>query len=477
MPTRKQCLLSPSRTRVAASPEQFRVAQVTVGDPKQIPECVADNPPSSPITGTTACQDTSPNPGACERAAVIRPRSRKSRYPSPSTRNGNKKQIILNAFENDPEDRSATKRTLAYWIHIAQVLERDIAALCLADTYGGHGTYEGSIDNCIRRAAQWRMTDSLIVTYSAMASVTKNLAIAITASTSFEPPFVLAKRLSTLDHLTNGRIGWNIVTGWKKGAFKAIGLDEPPDHDHWYAQADKYVLVLYKLWEGSWADDAIVQDAANDIPTDPAKSKHIVDPSPQRTPFLFHHTAGSQFGATHAEGIYVFAHSPSFPKPRVSKIREMAQKAGRDPQSIKFFASINPFIGRTEEEAQAKYERAKKYASAMGGLVLFSGWTGIDLSQIPLDEGIDPVKHSLEPNKVTSDAEVLTARTPDLPKLTPAQVADVLEKWVDDADVDGFNVAYVTTPGTFEDVVYLLVPELRRKGVYAAKSEEAVWGG
>jgi alkanesulfonate monooxygenase SsuD/methylene tetrahydromethanopterin reductase-like flavin-dependent oxidoreductase (luciferase family) len=79
-----------------------------------------------------------------------------------------------------------------------------------------------------------------------MAAVTKNLSFAITASTSFEPPFLLAKRLSTLDHLTGGRIGWNIVTGWKKGAFKAIGLDEPLDHDRRYAQADEYLRVLYK---------------------------------------------------------------------------------------------------------------------------------------------------------------------------------------------------------------------------------------
>ncbi|KAL4743635.1 bacterial luciferase-like protein [Aspergillus similis] len=414
--------------------------------------------------------------------------------------------LILSAFQ-DPEDRSATKRTLEYWTNLAQILERgDITALFLADTYGGHDTYEGSIDNCIRRAAQWPMTDPSIP-ISAMAAVTKNLAFAITASTSFEPPFLLAKRLSTLDHMTKGRIGWNIVTGWKKGAFRAIGLDEPPDHDRRYAQADEYVRVLYKLWEGSWADDAVVQDAPNDVFTDPSKvrtikhdgefyhleSKHIVDPSPQRTPLLFQagtSPAGSLFGATHAEGIFVSAHSPSVLAPRVKKIREMAQAAGRDPASIRFFASITPFIGRTEDEARIKYARAKKYASAVGGLVLFSGWTGIDLSKIPLDEEIDPEKHSLEAHKVTSVVEMLTARTPDLPKLTPrivgemasigglgpvtigtpAQVADFMQEWVDAADVDGFNVAYVTTPGTFEDVVDLLVPELRRRGVYASSS-------
>src|ERR1700761_9720469 len=126
-----------------------------------------------------------------------------------------------------------------------------------------------------------------------MAAVTKNLSFAITASTSFEPPFLLAKRFSTLDHLTGGRIGWNIVTSWKKAAFKAIGFETPIDHDERYAQADEYLRVLYKLWEGSWAPDAISPDPANDTYANPDKirtihhkgkyftldTRHIVDPS------------------------------------------------------------------------------------------------------------------------------------------------------------------------------------------------------
>lgn len=168
------------------------------------------------------------------------------------------KKILINAFDmstvghlspgqwKNPKDKSATKRRLDYWIDLAKLLERGgINALFLADTYGGYDTYEDSLDNCIRRAAQWPMTDPTIP-ISAMAAVTKNLAFAITASTSFEPPFLLAKRFSTLDHLTGGRFGWNIVTSWKKAAFKAIGLDNPIEHDERYAQADEYLRVLYK---------------------------------------------------------------------------------------------------------------------------------------------------------------------------------------------------------------------------------------
>ncbi|RAH84535.1 Nitrilotriacetate monooxygenase component A/pristinamycin IIA synthase subunit A [Aspergillus japonicus CBS 114.51] len=425
-----------------------------------------------------------------------------------------KKQILLNAFDmstvghlspgqwKNPTDRSGTKRTLKYWTDLAQLLERGgITALFLADTYGGYDTYEGSLDECIRRAAQWPMTDPTIP-ISAMAAVTKNLAFGITASTSFEPPFLLAKRFSTLDHLTNGRIGWNIVTSWKKAAFKAIGIDTPIEHDERYAQADEYLRVLYKLWESSWSPTALSPNPAEDSYIDPTQvrtihhqgkyfqlsTRHIVDPSPQRTPFLFQagtSTAGSQFAATHAEAIFVSAHAPSVLRPKIAAIRAQAAAQGRDPASLKFFGTFTPILGRTEAEARAKLAEAQRYASTVGGLVLFSGWTGVDISKIPIDQDITAAD-STEAHKVRSMLDAFTTTSPEVPRWTPrvvaqkaaigglgpvavgdpGQVADEMERWVREADLDGFNVAYVTTPGTFEDVVELLVPELRRRGLY-----------
>ncbi|RMD44889.1 hypothetical protein DV735_g358, partial [Chaetothyriales sp. CBS 134920] len=386
-----------------------------------------------------------------------------------------KKYILLNAFDmstighlspgqwKDPKDKSDTKTDIEYWIELAKLLERGgINALFLADTYGGYDTYENSLDDCIRRAAQWPMTDPTIP-ISAMAAVTKNLAFGITASTSFEPPFLLAKRFSTLDHFTRGRIGWNIVTSWKKAAFKAIGLDTPIEHDERYAQADEYLRVLYKLWEGSWSDEATAGTSS----------------------------AGSQFAATHAEAIFVSSHSPKLLAPKIANIRKLAAERGRDPRSLKFFATFTPIIGATQEEAQAKYEEAKKHASTIGGLVLFSGWTGIDISRIPLDRDIT-ADDSLEAHKVRSILDAFTTTSQAIPKWTPrvvaerasigglgpvaigtpSHVADELVKWVTEADLDGFNLAYVTTPGTFEDVVDLLVPELRRRGLYPPAADE-----
>lgn len=217
-------------------------------------------------------------------------------------------------------------------------------------------------------------------------------------------------------------------------------------------------------------------------------TRHIVDPSPQRTPFLFQagtSAAGSAFAATHAEAIFVSGHSPTALRPKTDNIRRLAAEQGRDPRSIKVFATFTPIVGRTDEEARAKYAELRKHASVVGGLVLFSGWTGIDISRIPLDQDITAAD-SLEAHKVTSVLDAFTTPSEAVPRWTPrvvaekaaigglgpvgigspGRVADELERWIREADVDGFNLGYVTTPGTFEEVVDLLVPELRRRGVY-----------
>lgn len=219
-----------------------------------------------------------------------------------------------------------------------------------------------------------------------------------------------------------------------------------------------------------------------------------MDPSPQRTPFLFQagtSPAGSTFAATHAEAIFVSSHSASVLKPKVAKIRELAAEKGRDPRSLKFFATFTPIVGKTDEEAHEKHEELKKYASVIGGLVLFSGWTGIDISKIPLDQEIT-AEDSLEAHKVRSILDSFTTTSKEVPKWTPRvvaekacigglgpvaigspqTVADEMEAFLKEADVDGFNIGYVTTPGTFEEVVDLLIPELRRRGLYPEPLDE-----
>ncbi|KAH0432696.1 hypothetical protein CcaCcLH18_06272 [Colletotrichum camelliae] len=414
-----------------------------------------------------------------------------------------KRRIILNAFEmftpshlcfgqwRRPDDTASDKFSdLGYWTNLAQTLERgDINTLILADTYGQHDVYKGSAEPTIRTCCQYPMGDP-VVPVTAMAAVTKNLGFIVTTSTSYEAPFVIAKRFSTLDHLTKGRFGWNVVTSFKESAAKAVGVSYV-EHDERYAVADEYVELLYKIWEGSWSDDALKRDKSNNIYADPdcirwvkhvtsrfsVDAPHIMHPSPQRTPFLL------QAGTSSTLSLNILA-------PRVAAIREKAAEFGRDPRSVKIFAVVTPIIGRTDEEAISKYEEALKYASFEPGLAFFSGNAGIDLSKYDLDAEIKPDDAKID-GRVHSLVNSLKYRGDDIPTWTPrnigkamaiggngpvpagsaSRVADFLEEWVKVADLDGFNVGYVTSPGSFEDVVDLLVPELRRRGIYAPLGE------
>lgn len=201
--------------------------------------------------------------------------------------------------------------------------------------------------------------------------------------------------------------------------------------------------------------------------------------------------AGSKFGGTHAESVFVASHSPILLRPKIAKIRATAAALGRDPSSLKFFASITPFIGATLAIAEEKLADARKYASVIGGLVLFSSWTGIDVSKLPLDEEIKPSEHA-DGNKISSVLDGMVSTSENVPKWTPRviaekaafgglgpcpvgtpdMVADEMQRWINEGDLDGFNIAYVTTPGSFEDVVNLLVPELRRRGLYPEAPSE-----
>lgn len=263
--------------------------------------------------------------------------------------------------------------------------------------------------------------------------------------------------------------------------------------------------MYYRLWEGSWDDAAVIHDKDKDEYADPnlvrtikhdgkyykVESKYIVPPSPQRTPFLFQagsSGAGINFTSNHAEAAFVGGTTPSQTGPKVAKIREALLEKGRDSRSFKVFISLCPVLGNTDEEAQAKLEVYKKFASVVGGLVQVSGVTGIDLSKIPLDQelsaadaGESVIRSHLESFVTSADGQLWTPRRVSefsaigglAPVVvgSPKTVADDLERWANEADIDGFNLVAVVTPGSFEDVAKLLVPELRERGFYPPPSD------
>jgi FMN-dependent oxidoreductase (nitrilotriacetate monooxygenase family) len=170
-----------------------------------------------------------------------------------------------------PEDQSVRYKDLRYWTELAQLLERGkFDSLFIADVLGIYDTYQGSGDASIRRAMQIPVHDP-VVPVSAMAAVTEKLGFGITVSATYEQPYALARRFGTLDHLTDGRIAWNIVTSYLDGAARNLGMDRQMSHDDRYDLAAEVVDVCYQLWEGSWEDDAVVEDREAQIYADPAK--------------------------------------------------------------------------------------------------------------------------------------------------------------------------------------------------------------
>jgi alkanesulfonate monooxygenase len=197
------------------------------------------------------------------------------------------KEIRLNAFEMNcvghqspglwahPRDRSLNYTDLGYWTGLAKTLERGrFDGIFLADVLGLYDVYGGSPDAALRHAVQVPVNDPLLL-IPAMAAATEHLGFGVTCTLSYEPPYTLARRMSTLDHLTRGRAGWNIVTGYLDSAAAGMGLGVQPRHDQRYDIADEYMEVVYKLWEGSWEDGAVQRDRGARVFADPAKIHRI----------------------------------------------------------------------------------------------------------------------------------------------------------------------------------------------------------
>jgi long-chain alkane monooxygenase len=391
------------------------------------------------------------------------------------------------------DSRSMDYTDLDAWIELAQLLDRGkFDALFLADVVGTYAAYGGSRDAAVEEGLQTPVNDpSLLI--PAMAAATENLGFAFTQSVLQEQPFNFARRLSTLDHLTKGRVGWNIVTSYLPDAARNLGYGGLPSHEDRYRRAEEYMQVVYKLLEGSWEDDAVIRDVENGIYADPAKihdidhrgefypdvpGPHLAEPSPQRTPVLFQAGTsewGRDFAARNAEAIFIIARTPAGARETIDDIRGRAAAVGRDPEDIVFFQGMSFIVGGTEAEAQAKAEEYDQGASARGYAAHMGGAMGVDLADIDLDAPVGEieqyntqgiVKGILEaaPDKTATFGDLLAYRSINRIIGTPEQVADRLQEWAD-AGVGGINMPYYVTPGSFRDFIDGAAPELQRRGL------------
>ena len=247
-----------------------------------------------------------------------------------------KKRIHLNAFSMNcvshiqhglwvrDDTRQREFNRIEPWIELARLLEKGgFDALFLADVIGAYDLYRGGPETAIQEAVQIPANDPMPL-IPAMAMATEHLGFAFTSSVLQVPPFTFARQMSTLDHITGGRIAWNIVTSYLPNAGTNLGLGGLPLHDERYARAEEYLEVTYKLWEGSWEEGAVLCDIARGVYADPARihpidhagayyeveGPHLSEPSPQRTPLLFQAGSserGREFAATHAECVFMFA--------------------------------------------------------------------------------------------------------------------------------------------------------------------------
>jgi FMN-dependent oxidoreductase (nitrilotriacetate monooxygenase family) len=414
------------------------------------------------------------------------------------------RHIRLNAFDmacvghiqhgmwTHPRDRSTDYTDLNHWMSLARTLERGLFdGLFLADVLGVYDVYQQSPDASLRSAVQIPLLDPLALV-PAMAQATTHLGFGVTCNLAYEPPFLFARRMATLDHLTRGRIGWNIVTGYLDSAARAMGFTAQMEHDDRYDLADEYMSVVYALWEGGWREDAVLRDRAQGIYADPARVRRVQhhgkqfrvdalplwEPSPQRTPVLYQAGAsdrGRVFAAQHAECMFVNPSTKANVRRIVTDLRARAA-----PRPILVFLGATVVLGRTEREAQEKLAEYRAHASVEGALAHAAASLGIDFGRYGMDEPIDDaptqaIRSNVEAmaralgagwtKRMLIDRFVLGSRQPPIVG-SPEQVARELIAWVEEGDVDGFNLARTVVPECIDDVVDMLVPALQERGAY-----------
>ncbi|SJM84339.1 related to thermophilic desulfurizing enzyme [Zygosaccharomyces bailii] len=439
---------------------------------------------------------------------------------------GKKKNLIFNAFLMGsagcqtisnwtyPNDTSAELYTNPdFWSELATLLERGkINAVFFADVLGPYDVYKGpgNVGPVAKVGSQFPVSDP---TYfiPLMAAVTSKLAFGVTMSTMSEHPYHLARRLGTLDLITNGRVGWNVVTSYLESASKnLLNGQELSEHKKRYDRAEEYVDVIYKLLLSSWQDGALKLDKTNGVFTDPNGVRHIdhvgdhfkvsgpafTQPSSQKLPVIIQagtSTRGKELAARNAEVVFLGSFTPQTALKAITEIKEIAKKKyARDASKIRFLAKITVIIGKTHEQAEAKMAEIKSNGDDEGAKAMFSGWTGIDIDQFKDNDVLTDVDHLATASAVRrwQDAyprvekwtkraiieEIKISGSGPVIVGTVEEVADEIQNWVDVCDIDGFNLAYTLLPQYFEDIVNELLPELRARGLasgdYPSSSDE-----
>lgn len=389
--------------------------------------------------------------------------------------------------------------------HYAELARRAEAAkfdaIFLADSVGVRNTDLASLS----RTARSDHFEPLTL-LSALAAVTEKIGLIATVSTTYNEPYHVARKFASLDHISGGRSGWNLVTSSGQGEAQNFNLDEHVEHARRYARAAEFHDVVLGLWD-SWEDDAFLRDKSSGQYFDPAKlhplrhrGEHFsvrgplnVSRSPQGRPVVVQagaSPAGRDLAARTAEVIFVAHQTFDEAQAFYRDIKGRAVAYGRDPDDIKIMPGIFPVIGRTQAEAEDKFARLQDLIHPVVGVQLLSNMIGgFDLSGYPVD---GPLPDLPETNGGKSRQQLLIdlARRDNLTIRqlylriagarghqqvvgTPQSVADQLQQWFEEDGADGFNIMSPWLPGGLDDFIELALPELRRRGLFRSEYEGA----
>jgi FMN-dependent oxidoreductase (nitrilotriacetate monooxygenase family) len=375
--------------------------------------------------------------------------------------------------------------------HLAFIDDR----LAMPSRYGE--SYEEAVENGIRVVKL-----DLVPIMTAMGLATKHLGLGGTYSTTYYSPFHVARLFASIDHFTKGRAAWNVVTSLNDSEAQNFGVEAHLEHDDRYDVADDFMEAAYELWD-SWEDGAVVLDKKTGRFADPSKV-HRVDHSgewfkvrgpltvprpPQGHPVVIQagqSERGRQFAARWGELLFVIYPTPEACKAYRDDLRQRAQAAGRDPDSVRVAPAVYVVVGESEKEAQHKLEQIEGLANQADSLTLLSEVFNYDFSVHPVDEPLsDEILASMTglrgflervidlsgtPNPSVNDFIKWSGRGTlrEFPVFagTPTQVADQMESWFQAEACDGFVLAATHMPGAYEDFVNLVVPELQRRGLF-----------
>lgn len=392
---------------------------------------------------------------------------------------------------------------LPFHIRLARTLERGtFDALFIADVVAiwGH-----DLDS-LRRTARADHFEPLTL-LSALSTVTERIGLVATATTTYNEPFHIARKFASLDHLSGGRAGWNVVTSVVPSEAGNFGRDTHLDHALRYRRAEEFVDVVHGLWD-SFADGSVVRDRARGIYYEPAglrtphhAGEHFtvrgplnISRPPQGSPVIFQagsSETGRDFAARHGEVIFTAQTSLAGAQAFYADLKERVAAHGRDPDNVLVWPVLAPYVASTEAEARARLGELQELVHDDVARRLVQDNIGdLDLSGYPLD---GPVPDVGVTNRSRSRQELLLdlARRENLTIRqlalrfaavssvvgTPETVADHIERWFRARAADGFNVSFPYLPGSAEDFVDHVVPELRRRGLFRAEYEETTLRG